>query len=151
MSTQHPRTGEPAAERPPVRDRGVTFVEIIVTIVLLGVVVIPFLGAVRSSIRASMTTDSAADVETLLVNAVDRVNRAELDDCDFESEVDAAVETFGWPDTAASTSVEYMDSAGNWSGTPSAPCGTQVLRVTVTVRDPDTGVQRTLQVVKSDF
>ena len=59
------------------RDGGFSFIEIIVTVVLMGVVLLPILVAVRTGVQTSVTTRTAADVETVLVNAVDRVYRAD--------------------------------------------------------------------------
>lgn len=146
-------TGHPEQRRSPGgRDTGSTFVEVVVTIVLIGVVVIPILAAVKSSIRASSTTESAAAVETLLVNAVDRVNRAPVTECNLEPAVQAAVETYGWPASAASATHEYLQSDDSWSSdVGTQPCYEQVRRITITITDPDSGLQRQIEVVKSDF
>ena len=58
------------------RDAGFTLVEAVVTIALMSIVVVPVLGAVMASIEASSRSRSAAQIETVIVNASDRVNRA---------------------------------------------------------------------------
>ena len=142
-------------------DQGVTLVEVVISIALMGIIVVPLLLAVSSSIRSSRVSESAAEVETLLVNAVDRVNRAPRAGtfaCDLSSAVEAAVETVGWSPTTAAVQQEYLDISGSWvvgdSGT-ACPAGgltpglTQ--RITITITDPNERVSRTLQVVRGDI
>ncbi len=134
------------------RDPGVTFVEVLVTIVLMGTVLIGILAAVRTSIQASSMAESAAEIETLLVNAVDRVNRADNTDCDFESEVGAAVETYGWPASSAQVVHEYLQPDGSWSLVPGViDCEDQIRRIRITLTHPDKDIVRRLEVVKGDF
>ena len=47
------------------------------TITLMAVVLVPIMSAVAASVKSSSQGRSAAQVETALVNAADRVNRAE--------------------------------------------------------------------------
>lgn len=139
------------------RDGGFSFVEIVITITLMGVVVAPILVAVAASIRASTVSLAAAEVETVLVNAVDRVNRSPILDfkCDLTAPVVAAVETHRWPPTSATVGHEYLDSSGAWqsdaSGT-ACPAGVHhnglVQRITVTITSPEDEVSRSLQVVR---
>jgi len=140
------------------RDGGFSIVEIVITISLMGIVVAPILTAVAVSIKASSTSLTAAEVETLLVNAVDRVNRAPRSDdtaCILTGPVGAAVETRGWPVSSGTVGHEYL-AGGLWttdaSGT-ACPGGvfnpTLVQRITVTITRPEHGVRRTLQVVRS--
>ena len=147
--------------RDPTGDDGVTLVEIVISISLMGIVVVPLLLAVSSSIKSSNVSETAAQVETLLVNAVDRVNRAPRSGtfaCDLTSAVEAAVETVGWPTSAASVQQEYLDVSGSWMpgdfgtacpGGSLTPGLTQ--RITITITDPDERVSRTLQVVRGDI
>jgi len=142
-------------------DEGVTLVEVVLSIALMGIVVVPLLLAVSSSIKSSNVSESAAQVETLLVNAVDRVNRAPRSDfqCDVSGPIIAAVETVGWPTTSAVIVQEYLDElTGNWvSGTGNLACPDStgfyngiVQRITITITSPDERVSRTLQVVRGD-
>jgi type II secretory pathway pseudopilin PulG len=141
------------------RDGGFSIVEIVITISLMGIVVAPILTAVALSIRASSTSLTAAEVETVLVNAVDRVNRAPRTNataCLLTGPVGAAVETHGWPASSATVGHEYLDPSGVWrtdaSGT-ACPGGVfqnrLVQRITVKITSPEHGVSRTLQVVRS--
>jgi prepilin-type N-terminal cleavage/methylation domain-containing protein len=159
------RTHQPWRARPhgsrPGRDGGFSFIEVVVTIVLLGVVVTAILTAVRASIQASSVSRTAAQVESVLLNAVDRVNRAPRADvtfqCDLTAPVVAAVETQGWPVANASVSQEFLD-AGSWqTGLPGAeacpPGGFRqglVQRISITITSPDGELSRSIQVVKSD-
>lgn len=123
----------------------------------MGIVVAPILTAVAVSIRASSTSLTAAEVETLLINTIDRVNRAPRSDdtaCILTGPVNAAVETHGWPGSAT-VGHEYLQ-AGVWTTDPSGtacPGGffntTLVQRITVTITSPEHGVSRTLQVVRN--
>ena len=53
------------------------------TITLMAVVIVPIMSAVAMSIKSSSQGRSAAQVETALVNAADRVNRADMK-CDYD-------------------------------------------------------------------
>ena len=98
------------------RDGGFSFIEIVITITLLGIVVVPILVAVAASIRASTVSLATAEVETVLVNSVDRVNRSTRArfPCDLTSPVVAAVETHGWSPSSATVRHEFLDSSGAW-------------------------------------
>jgi type II secretory pathway pseudopilin PulG len=142
------------------RDGGFSIVEIVITITLMGVVVVPILAAVVAGIRASSVSLAAAEVETVLVNAVDRVNRAprtvgQTFPCDLTAPVLASVEVHGWPTSSTTVGHEYLDDDGVWqsdaSGT-ACPGGVfkngLVQRITVTVTSPEHDVSRSLQVVR---
>ncbi len=144
------------------RDGGFTFTETVVTVVLLGVVIVPILAAVRAAIRTSSVADAAAQVETVLVNAADRVQRApnvDTDACDFAAYAQAAAVSTGWDASTVSVRQQYLD-AGQWKeGPASGPAcpdtgnpadGRLAKRITITVSSPDDRVTRTIQVVKSD-
>lgn len=141
-------------------DRGFTFTETVVTVVLLGVVIVPILAAVRASIRTSSVAEAAAQVETVLVNAADRVQRApnvESDACDFARYAQAAAEAQEWDASSVQVTQQYLEG-GQWiSGPPTGPAcpvtGNQLnlaKRITIRVTSPDNRVTRTIQVVKSD-
>jgi len=142
------------------RDGGFSFIEIVVTVVLMGVVLLPILAAVRTGVQTSVSSRTAAQVETALVNAVDRVYRADRSGafaCDVTSPVAASIEAFGWdPATSVVVGHEYLDNGG-WITDPggtACPGGLfragLVQRVTITVISPDGAVSRTLEVVRGD-
>ena len=140
------------------RDRGVTFVETVLTVVLLGIVVVPVLAAVRGAITTSSVAESAAQVETVLINAADRVERApntDIDACDFTGYAAAALPD-GWPVGSIQVGHEYL-ADGSWvtgSAYPACPdtgnVGRFAKRITITATSPDGAVTRRIQVVKSD-
>lgn len=146
-----------------IRDSGFSMVEIVISIVLMGTVVVAILNAVATNVRASSSARSAAQVETAIVNTSDRVNRAPKR-CDYTIYAQAAVQTEGWDPSTVSVTQEYYEPApdprnqGTWSSgsalTPACP-GTSptdllVQRVTILITSPDGKVNRTIQVVKSD-
>lgn len=160
----------PASARGHARrgDRGFTLVETVVTITLMVVLILPIMQAVQTSIAASSRTRSAAQVETAIVNAADRVNRAPKK-CDYTNYARAAVLTQGWYtdaadyDRAAKVTHEWYDvPTKTWmskpagSAAPACPGSGVVVdallvqRVTVTITTPDGQASRTIQVVKSD-
>jgi type II secretory pathway pseudopilin PulG len=144
-------------------DAGFSIVEIVIAIVLMGTVVVAILNAVSTSVRASSVSRSAAQVETAVVNAADRVNRAPKR-CDYSIYAQAAVQTEGWePDRATVTHEYYVPGSdatvqGTWqtgvAGAPGcpgpAPTDLLVQRVTISITSPDGKVRRNIQVVKSD-
>lgn len=145
---------------PPARDRGFTLPEISIAIVLMAIMVVPLLQAVSSTITASSRSRSAAQVETAIVNAADRVNRAPKS-CDYSEYVRAAVQSQGWQGDSAQLEQEHYDAPdvlsqqGTWldgaceSGQTDPP-DLLVQRVTITITSPDGKSSRTIQVVKSD-
>ncbi|HEX6659177.1 MAG TPA: prepilin-type N-terminal cleavage/methylation domain-containing protein [Ilumatobacter sp.] len=144
------------------RDRGFSVVEVIVTITLMAVVLVPIMSAVASSLKASSEGRSAAQVETALVNAADRVNRAPQK-CNYLHYAQAAVQTQGWSEDRASVKhAYYMPGAtpaasGTWAVGADGYEGCQistttvglVQRVTITITSPDGTIKREIEVVKS--
>ncbi len=145
------------------RDAGFSIVEIVVSIVLMGTVVVAILNAVGMSIKASSVSRSSAQVETAIVNAADRVNRAPQK-CDYTIYAQAAVQIEGWPKENASVTQEYYVPGANaavpgtWATGATgyegcngvAPTQLLVQRVTVSIVSPDGKVRRSIQVVKSN-
>lgn len=149
--------GEPPRSPPaPTADRGFSLVEAIVTITLTSLVVVGILAAVRASVKSSRVVYDAAELETVLINAADRVDRAEQL-CDYEDYVDAAALAANWPVSALSASVETLvantgDPANDWAAQP-CPADVRpfdVQRIVITATSPNGGITRTMTVVKSD-
>ena len=140
------------------RDGGFSLVEIVITIVLMGTVLIAIMDASIGGIRASSTAGDVAQIETVLQNAADRVNRAPLR-CDYTVFVQAAAQV-AWndPTRATATYQWYQPGAdatasGTWNNGPcSTPgvAGKDVQLVTITIVSPNGKVTRSMQVVKSN-
>ena len=142
------------------RDAGFTVIEVIITIVLVSLAVIPIMDATLTSIRASTIAREAAEVETVLGNASDRVNRAPTL-CDYTIYVEAAALSKGWPATKASATYEYYvpgssalaATPGTWA--PGACPGNVrtprlIQLVTISMTSESGKVTRTVKVIKSD-
>ena len=145
------------------RDSGVTLIEMVIAIVLMGTVVVAILNATSTSIRTSSVSRDAAQVETVVVNAADRINRAPIT-CElrgYQEYAVAAVRSQGWWTNegefaqAADVRHEFYDPAASppWREgvCPVDDFGKRLIqRVTVTITSPKETVSRTIQVVKSD-
>jgi Tfp pilus assembly protein PilE len=138
---------------PERRDRGVTFLETVLTVVLLGVVVVPALAAVRGAIKASSTSEAASVVETMLINAVDEVHRATNNpstNCDLSAAAQS-VRPSGWPESTVAVTQELRVTTPTSGWIPGNCPGTgQAQRITITISDPESTVTRTIQVVKTN-
>ena len=147
--------GEHRGERPVDRsaDRGVSVIEVVLAITLTGLLVIPLMSAVRTGIQASVLNEAAANAETAVVDAADRINRAPQK-CDYTIYAQASVQTKGWAPGAASVTHEHYDpTAGTWKSGGcrfAAPTDDLVQRVSITITTPEGDVTRTIQVVKSN-
>ncbi len=139
-------------------DLGATLTELLVTIVIMGIIIVPIMNAVIGVIKASATNRGLSQVETVLNNAADQVNRAPRG-CDYTEYAQTAARALGWPRTSATIEqFHYVPAAtpaqtGTWNPgacVGSTPDDLLVQLVTITVRNPETGAQRTIQVVKSD-
>ena len=131
---------------------GFATVEIVISIVLIGTLVASILTAVRVNVIASSVVQDAAGLETALLNAADRVDRATIRDCDYQNEVAG-----GAPDGFVITVVEEM-LIDNPTGNPATdwiPCAVpiqafDVERLTITATSENRQITRTMTVVKSD-
>lgn len=147
------------------RDRGMTLIEVLVTIVLIGTVVVGILAATQASIIASRTSRDAARVQSALVSAAERVERAGRDDgytCDLSGPIHAASQlhlgvTAAEAPTYTAIGYEHLTAAGWQSGACPVGSGGQaqyqpnlVQRIRITMTSPETGLSRTLEVLKGD-
>ncbi len=142
------------------RDAGFSLVEIVMTITLVAVAIVPLIDATITSISASTIAREAAEVETVLANAADRVNRAPTL-CDYRIYAEAAALSKGWP--ASSVTVTYQhyvpgasalaSDPGTWAS-GACPGGARTPRLiqmaTVSITSPSGDVTRSVKVVKSD-
>ena len=140
------------------RDRGFSTVEIIAAIVLIGIVMVPIMTAVIATIRTSSIASDLSNVETVVQNAADRVNRAPMT-CNYTAYAQAAAQTQGWnPDRGALVARHYVPAAmptqqGTWADgacVGDSPTDLLVQMVTITVTSPNGNVSRTVEVIKSD-
>lgn len=153
-TTSSPRRAAAIAPRGPgTRDAGTTLIEIVIAITLAATVVIPLVSAVKTSITASSVSRAAAQAETAIVNAADRVNRAPQT-CDYTVYAQASVETAGWDAGRATVSHQWYNPLTNaWVDGGcrfAAPTDDLVQKVTITITTPDQGLARSIQVVKSN-
>jgi Tfp pilus assembly protein PilV len=146
--------------RPAQRDEGFALPEILMTIVLMGTVLIAVMNAAIAGVRSSASTAYASQVETVLQNAADRVNRAPQS-CTYSSFVRAAAQSVGWSGDLVSATYHWYEPGsaaniqGSWGGDGSTACdpadpGHNVQLVSITVTSPDGQVTRQLKVVKDD-
>jgi len=134
-------------------------VEVVVTVTIMAITMIPLMLAALMTVEASSATRTASRVETVLANAADRVNRAGESCAGYDVYVQAAALAEGWEGDRATATYHYYSPAnpttiaGTWvNGTCpglTRPDGL-VQKVTITVISPDGKVTRTLEVVKSD-
>lgn len=138
------------------RDSGYSVVEVLVTVALLGLVVVPILGAVSGAIRASAIDRDGAQLETALANAAEAVNRSPLS-CDAAAYA-AAVETVLADRSGSvhlhSLQVAHATGPSSWSAPDDACAGAAptfdlVQRVTICLHSADDRLTRRVDVLKS--
>lgn len=154
------------------RDRGASMVEILVSVLLMGIAVSTILPALWVSVRASQTSDSQAEVIAVLSDAANRLSRAGWVVCPeddatggYEVQVDAAAAEKGWgPSAVGITAISYWDPAaqvwtmtntledGGCAGVDDSVTPDQTLqRVTVTAATPDGRFTRSIEVILGDM
>ncbi len=144
------------------RDRGATFVEVLVTIVLLGTIVLALMAAMRTQVVASRTSREAARVESALLAAAERVERSGREEftCDFGPPIYAAAQvklgvSAAEAPTYALIEYEHLTATGWQPGACPGPGGDEyqpnlVQRIGITMISPDNGLMRKMEVLKGD-
>lgn len=142
------------------RDRGQTFVEILVSIVLLGTAVGGTLTALRTTIVSSKHDDAQAKASAWLREAEDVIYRTEYKPCtSFDvGQVTSAYDTAaqgtpppeGWAGGSVGVNVVYFWSKSDGLEVWSAVCGagSTAQLVEIYVLSPDGAVGKTIQVIK---
>jgi prepilin-type N-terminal cleavage/methylation domain-containing protein len=156
-------TDEPSET--PASDGGFSLVEVVITITLMATVLMAIMDASLAGIKASTSAGDLAQIETVLQNAADRVNRAPLK-CNYDQYVKAAAQAANW-DPAQATATYWWYSpdlsgdatkSGIWHtpavandacSTPGV-AGKDVQLVKITIASPNGKVTRSMQVVKSN-
>jgi Tfp pilus assembly protein PilV len=128
------------------------------TVVLMGTALLAVMDAAIAGITASNSTRNVAQVETVLQNAADRVNRAPQSCSSYKTFVEAATSPVHWNRSQAVATYQWYEAnadaklPGVWH--PGACQGTvvglDVQLVTITVTSPDGKATRSMQVVKSN-
>jgi hypothetical protein len=161
MMKLHLRPAKGRLETGVVRDRGTGFIEILVSVVILGTAGIALLTALAASARSARVHREIADAQAWLATTGDAVSDVESDYVDCDTEPDPAViaatyeATIIAPVTAAPSApmidiiaVEFWDSSSGSFGAACryAPEGDRLQKITLqTTIDGDI---RTLAVVK---
>jgi type II secretory pathway pseudopilin PulG len=154
------RRGDDDNVEPAARDEGFSFTEILMTVILMGTVLMAVMNASISGIRSSSTAAFASQVETVLQNAADRVNRAPQS-CTYSSFVRAAAQSVHWNGDLVTATYNWYEPGsaanvqGTWGGDGSTACnpanpGNNLQLISITVTSPDGKVTRELKVVKDD-
>ena len=143
-----------------MRDGGFSLIDILCSVALIGIVVLPMLDATFSAVSTSSTSREVAEIETVLQNAADRVNRAPTG-CDYTVYVQAAAQSKGWDADRASATYKYYvpgasakaSDSGTWAdgGCPNGVRSPGLIQlVTVTITSDSGHTTRSIKVVKSD-
>ncbi len=143
------------------RDRGTTFVEILVSIVLLGTAVGGTLTALRTTIVSSERDAGQAKAQSWMVAAADAVHRTPYMSCDtfdvgavknaYDLAVQSAPPPEGWAvGGSVGVNIVYFWSKADgqeiWGTACGSPLSSQL--VEIYVRSPTGDIVRTMQVIK---
>jgi prepilin-type N-terminal cleavage/methylation domain-containing protein len=142
----------------PVRDHGFSLVEMVVTISIMSIALVPLMFGALVLVRASSAGRNATKVETVLNNAADRVNRAGENCGGYDNYLEAAAASQLWSADQVTATYQYFEPGdtaaddGTWHA-GICPEGVQAIDlvqlVTISVTAPDGKLTRTIQVVKS--
>lgn len=163
-----------AETTPPTTDRGNTFVEVLVSIVLMGTIVVALLLAIQTTIRLSRISDDQAKVESVLGSAADRVANFAYSPCpgsdgaEYLDIARAAAPAVGWTgEVVTIESVTFWHpatptSSAQWltsNGLDASQCLPSVSltdertlqKVRIVVTAPQGGYTSSIDVVKANF
>lgn len=142
-------------------DRGVTLIEVVISIALTGGVVIAILGAVFTVVRSTNQNAQATRIQAVVGAAGDQLNSVEWEPCPDDSDrydnaVAAAADRVGWsPSSVTIESIDHWNpGSGSWSsdcsGAASLGTSETLQRVTIRVTAPDGSQDKTFDIVKSN-
>jgi prepilin-type N-terminal cleavage/methylation domain-containing protein len=157
----HP-TRRSLASRPFIRDAGLTLVEILISIVLLGTAASAGLVTLRTSIMASATNRDHSNAHAWLQTATDVLYGASREDCGTttSSQVSAVRAAYqgvvrdtsnpqDWPATNISvTSVLFWDGESTYQSVCYDDFGINLQLITIQVTNPDGEIVESVQIVK---
>lgn len=128
------------------RDRGMSFVEVLVAVVLIGTTGVAVLAGMAATLRSTAVHDRLATVQARLSNAGDLLTDVTLSSdtyvsCATPGDYDALVSALA----VSVTAVEFWDGAG-WQGSCSGASSSQLQKLTLHASIE--GVDRDLVVVK---
>lgn len=139
---------------------GMTLVEVLISVVILGGAIQIILGGLWVSIRASRQAERHAKTETLITVIDDEIYRAPVVRCDgtsidpasYLAAAQSAVASVGWP-TSSVTIVDVTFWDGNQFVDECNPASTLNLgqRITIGLTPPGNEPAREFEVVKSDI
>ena len=152
-------------------DRGNTFVEILVSIALMGTIVVTLLLAMQTTIRLSKISNDQAKVESVIGSAADRVANFAYKPCPgfngddrYLSIAQAAAPAVGW--TGSTVTIDevrfWQPDTKTWeltNGLDGSLCNASISltdsrtlqKVRIRVTSPDGSHSRSTDVVKANF
>jgi hypothetical protein len=155
---------------PPRTDGGNSFVEILISVALMGTIVVTLLYAMETTIRLSKISDDQAKVESVIGSAADRVANFAYKPCPgfdgddaYLSIAQAAAPAVGWTgSTVTIDEVRFWDPENqSWSESNGleATCNSAISltdsrtlqKVRIRVTAPGGSPSRTTDVVKANF
>lgn len=152
-----------AVDRRPHTDRGVSYVEILVSVVLLGMVVSALLVTLRTSIDASQLNRDHTNAHAWLQTATDVLYGSPREDCGtetasrateiadvYESILRTTTNPEGWPadNIEVVRPVLFWDGTSQYQTTCYDDSGINLQLITIQVRGLDGRIVESVQVVK---
>jgi hypothetical protein len=169
LSPKTTRSGTPGSGQAAAADRGATFIELLVSLVLLGTVIVATVTALRVAVVGSEVDEDSSRAQAWLQAAADELHFTPYQDCDvvsaanielaYRGAVFGATRPSDWS-TGASidvVSVQYLSvvaGADTWG--PHATCATSdplspiyPQLITIEVSNPSGSFTKRLEVIKS--
>lgn len=144
-------------------DRGFTLVEVVVSILLVGLTATAGLVTLRTSVRASVTNRDHSNAHAWLQSATDVLYGAERQDCGtatasreaevrayYQQVVRTTTNPAGWPieNIEVVAPVRFWDGSSTYQSTCYDDLGISLQLITLRVRNNDGEIVETVEVVK---